>query len=117
MAAATSGSESEHLNQKSGPPVIKIEVSDHGSESRQEVEHIFEPFFRGNEARSRQIRGNGLGLSIVNHIVAAHSGTVRVESTSGTGTTFIVTLPVAVREATSERTATLPDYEQANTAG
>jgi len=105
-------------DRKSGTPVIKVEVSDHGSGiALEELEHIFEPFFRGNEARSRQIRGNGLGLSIVNHIVAAHGGTVRVESTSGTGTTFIVTLPVAVREATSEHTATLPDYEQANTAG
>ena len=47
-----------------------------------------------SEAESRQIRGNGLGLSIVKGIVEAHGGRVRVESTEGRGSTFVLILPV-----------------------
>ncbi len=57
--------------------------------------HIFEPFYRGREAVSRQIHGSGLGLNLVQRIAEAHGGTVTVSSEPGKGSTFAVTLPAA----------------------
>jgi signal transduction histidine kinase len=58
-----------------------------------EVEHVFGRFFRGGEALEKHIPGTGLGLNIVSSIVAAHDGTVALESQAGRGSTFRVTLP------------------------
>jgi signal transduction histidine kinase len=55
--------------------------------------HIFEPFYRGREALSRQIQGSGLGLHLVRRIVEAHGGTVTVQSEPGRGSTFTIDLP------------------------
>ena len=59
--------------------------------------HIFEPFYRGREAVSRQIHGSGLGLNLVQRIAESHGGTVAVSSEPGKGSTFTMTLPGAVR--------------------
>jgi signal transduction histidine kinase len=86
---------------------VKIKVSDRGlGIAPSEQERIFEPFYRGAEAQAAQIRGNGLGLSLVKHIVAAHSGSVSVESKVGQGSVFIVRLPIlTAAEAPAETTA------------
>src|SRR5215831_13071076 len=55
--------------------------------------HIFERFYRTDRARSRQLGGIGLGLSIVKSIGAAHGGHVSVESTEGRGSTFRFEIP------------------------
>ncbi|MGZ4031997.1 MAG: sensor histidine kinase [Tumebacillaceae bacterium] len=55
---------------------------------------IFERFYKVDKSRDRTEGGNGLGLAIVNKIIAIHHGTIDVESTVGTGTTFLVTLPL-----------------------
>ena len=79
-----------------GRPEVRIAVEDHGlGITPAEKDRLFEPFFRGEEARSRQIRGNGLGLSLVKRIVDAHSGRISVKSAPGQGSTFTVALPVA----------------------
>jgi signal transduction histidine kinase len=57
-----------------------------------ERERIFEPFYRGGEATAAQIRGNGLGLSLVRRIAAAHGGSVTVESIHGKGSRFALRL-------------------------
>jgi len=57
-----------------------------------EIEHLFEAFFRGSNAR--EIEGTGLGLMIVKNSVIAQGGTITVESTPGVGTTFCVRLPL-----------------------
>jgi two-component system phosphate regulon sensor histidine kinase PhoR len=59
----------------------------------EDVPRLFERFYRVDKARSRELGGTGLGLSIVKHLVAAHNGAVRVESTLGRGSTFYFTLP------------------------
>ncbi len=73
---------------------MRIAVTDKGlGISSADLPHIFEPFYRGAEALSRQIHGNGLGLSIVKGIVEAHGGHVTVHSTQGAGSTFVLHLP------------------------
>jgi signal transduction histidine kinase len=59
--------------------------------SNEDMEHIFEPFFRGNDTRN--ISGHGIGLSLVKRIVELHNGTITVNSVQGEGTTFTVELP------------------------
>ena len=60
-----------------------------------DLERIFQPFVRLDEARARDTGGAGLGLAIARSIVAAHDGTVRATSTPGAGSTFTICLPLA----------------------
>lgn len=55
---------------------------------------IFEPFFRVDKSRSREMGGAGLGLALVREIAALHGGTVQDEPTQGAGTVFTVALPM-----------------------
>ena len=58
-------------------------------------ESIFQPFFRVDKSRSREMGGVGLGLALVREIAVLHGGSATVESSSENGTTFVVTLPLA----------------------
>lgn len=78
-----------------GEGLVKLEVSDSGMGiSEDDVQHLFERFFRTSDARVQAIQGTGLGLSIVAAIVEAHGGSIEVESELGVGTTFRVVLPL-----------------------
>jgi len=73
---------------------IEISVIDQGiGIPEQEVERIFERFYRVDPARHRSTGGTGLGLSIVKHVAATHGGDVRVWSVEGQGSTFTLVLP------------------------
>ena len=82
-------------HEESQPPVVEVQVSDHGPGIPvDEQAEIFKPFYGSSRAQAEQIRGSGLGLSLVKEIVVAHGGTVSVQSTNGHGATFSVRLPM-----------------------
>jgi len=75
---------------------IQITVRDRGAGiPAHEQPHLFEPFYRGAAARAAQIRGSGLGLSLVKQTVEAHGGHVSMKSAAGQGSAFTIHLPVA----------------------
>jgi signal transduction histidine kinase len=73
---------------------IIIEVSDRGIGIEPgDLEHIFEPYYRAQFSDTQTRRGAGLGLTLVQSIVASHGGHVEVESTHGQGSTFRMLFP------------------------
>jgi signal transduction histidine kinase len=73
---------------------VSLSVADTGiGMTQDELESIFDPFFRTDDARERGIKGTGLGLVIVKAVVEAHGGGVRVHSEPGGGSRFTITLP------------------------
>ncbi|HQJ10205.1 MAG TPA: HAMP domain-containing sensor histidine kinase, partial [Deltaproteobacteria bacterium] len=79
-------------------PWVCLMVEDTGIGMSEEVkENIFLPFFTTKDVN----QGTGLGLSVVHGIVSSHGGEIRVESTEGKGSRFLVTFPSS--EDTSEK--------------
>ena len=73
---------------------VVVRVSDTGCGIPEEYrESIFQPFFRVDKSRSRQMGGVGLGLALVHEIAVLHGGSVRAEPGNKVGTVFIVTVP------------------------
>jgi signal transduction histidine kinase len=58
------------------------------------LEHVFEGFYRADDARTRAFGGSGLGLSIAEQLATGHGGRISADSTPGHGSTFTVTLPL-----------------------
>ena len=54
---------------------------------------VSQKFYRGSEAKQRRVKGTGIGLSMVKHIVEGHGGELRLESEVGRGSTFTILLP------------------------
>jgi two-component system sensor histidine kinase SenX3 len=80
------------LNRVDG--LAEIKVKDQGiGISDENIERIFERFYRVDPARSRATGGTGLGLSIVKHIITNHGGDITVWSAKGEGSTFTMRLP------------------------
>ena len=79
---------------KGGESTVDLSVTDQGiGIPANEIDRIFERFYRVDPARHRSTGGTGLGLSIVKHVAASHGGDVRVWSVEGQGSTFTLTLP------------------------
>ena len=75
--------------------VVKLEVVDHGiGIARRDQAKIFDKFYRAGDPLVHNTKGSGLGLSLVRHITQAHGGEIAVESTPGTGSRFILSLPL-----------------------
>ena len=73
-----------------------VTVSDNGiGIPEEEAEHIFERFYRVDKMRSRQTGGTGLGLAITKSVVVMHHGAIKVDSTLGEGSTFVVKIPLS----------------------
>jgi two-component system sensor histidine kinase SenX3 len=73
---------------------IELRVRDHGiGIPSQDLERIFERFYRVDRGRSRDTGGTGLGLAIVRHVASNHGGEITVESHEGEGSTFTLRLP------------------------
>lgn len=80
--------------------VVEIAVTDQGvGIPEEELDRVFERFFRSDPARARNTGGSGLGLSIVKHVVQNHGGDIRVWSQPGNGSTFTIRLPEATTAA------------------
>lgn len=73
---------------------LVVEVADSGSGiDPEDLDRVFDRFWRADRSRSRQTGGSGLGLAIVRKLTEAHGGSVSVTSTPGTGSVFTVRLP------------------------
>ncbi len=73
---------------------IQVDISDTGCGISQEAQQkLFEEFYRVDNPINQQVKGTGLGLALVKHIIEAHGGKIWVTSTPGTGSTFSFTLP------------------------
>jgi len=90
------GMEEVRLRLRPGPTEVTVTVADNGPGIPPEhLTRIFDRFYRVDSARSREMGGSGLGLSIVREIAALHGGRVEVESAVGAGSVFRVILPAA----------------------
>ena len=69
----------------------------------EEIPHLFERFHRVEGARGRTYEGTGIGLALVQELVRLHGGSVRVESVSGEGSSFIVRVPFGQAHLSAER--------------
>jgi two-component system phosphate regulon sensor histidine kinase PhoR len=63
-----------------------------------EQRKIFEKFYRGEASLVHETKGSGLGLSLVEHIMEAHGGSVEIDSTPGKGSTFTLLLPLTQKK-------------------
>ncbi len=87
------------------PPIVKISTSnsakgivirvmDNGiGMSKDTIKHVFDRFYRAHTGNVHNVKGFGLGMSYVKQIVEAHEGKIKVESTIGKGSLFIVDIP------------------------
>lgn len=94
-----------------------ISISDTGIGITPEVRpHIFERFYRGDQARERDEHGSGLGLAIARWIIETHEGEISVYSQAGKGSTFTVLLPAVHRpdERKSQKQPALPSSTPAS---
>jgi signal transduction histidine kinase len=78
---------------------VRIRVVDRGlGIDATDLPHIFKPFYRGRRAVDAQVRGSGVGLSVVRHVIDAHQGTIEIDSHAGEGTTVTIVLPAVANE-------------------
>lgn len=82
------------LDEEGGKAVVRVKDTGVGI-SDEDLPYIFDRFYRVDKARTRDVGGAGLGLSICKEIAESHGGSLEAESVAGKGTTFTATLPLA----------------------
>ena len=93
---------------------LQFEVSDSGIGMTQEQQrNLFQPFTQGDSSVTKVYGGTGLGLAITHRLIGALGGTIVVDSLSGRGSTFRVTVPVGVVSVSSYGSSTDPDNSRA----
>jgi len=86
---------------------VQVTVVDSGEGiPEEELEHIFNRFYRVDKARERESGGTGLGLAIAKEFIQAHGGSIQVESKPGVGSCFRIFLPMKPKENTKVNTLT-----------
>ena len=89
---------------------IAIAVADQGfGIPAGERQSVFQKFIRGSGSVRRGIKGTGLGLAMVSHIIAAHGGRIELETEEGRGSTFTILLPAAPAADSCLKTARAED--------
>lgn len=84
--------------------IVEIAVTDNGvGIAPEDLERVFERFYRVDPARSRVTGGTGIGLSIVKHVAASHGGEITLWSRPDQGSTFTLRLPIAGTTAPKEK--------------
>ncbi|BBH22443.1 two-component sensor histidine kinase [Paenibacillus baekrokdamisoli] len=85
-----------HIRMSHQSNEVEVSITDTGiGISPEELNPIFERFYKADKSRNRSNNGNGLGLAIVKKMVSLHHGSIQVKSTLGEGTTITVKLPIA----------------------
>jgi len=75
---------------------VEISVQDSGPGiPAEDLEHLFERFYRGDKSRQREEGGTGLGLAIAKSLVESQGGAIRVESPPGDGAKFVIEIPIS----------------------
>lgn len=83
---------------------VQVTVEDSGEGiPEEELEYIFNRFYRVDKARERESGGTGLGLAIAKEFIQAHGGFIQVESKSGVGSRFKISLPAKPKGASREK--------------
>jgi signal transduction histidine kinase len=91
------GSKTVWLDASAGNGSVTISVRDQGvGIAEPDRKHIFDKFYRVGGEISLKVKGAGLGLSLVRHIVAAHGGAIECESRVGEGSEFAIRIPIAL---------------------
>ncbi|MCQ2569977.1 MAG: cell wall metabolism sensor histidine kinase WalK, partial [Limosilactobacillus sp.] len=74
---------------------VEIGIQDYGEGiADDEIDKVFDRFYRVDKARSRKKGGNGLGLAIAKRLIEGYHGTITLESTLGSGSVFTIQLPI-----------------------
>ena len=84
---------------KSDVKYFYVSVEDSGlGIPEDQIDHIFERFYRGDKSHSTTIEGTGLGLAITRSAITLHRGIIKVQSKVDVGTTFMVRIPIEHKE-------------------
>jgi signal transduction histidine kinase len=87
-----------HISTQLEDGQVVVKIADMGiGISDEDQQHIFDTFYRSQDASVQSSGGVGLGLSLVAHVVKAHKGTIKVESKLGEGTVFILSFPLNIK--------------------
>lgn len=84
---------------------VEFEVSDNGPGlGEEELEHVFERFWRAQSGETQAVGGTGVGLAIAKSLIELHGGTISARSVPGEGATFTFVLPIAATKARRGKT-------------